>query len=116
MSSPMRDAAAAQCDQDFLLACVGASLAASRDHDLIISCLEEAYARCENGKALKSTRVARTVERILQAVADPTARDVDTMRTFFVNAGLGFQEATRCAQASIKNSIPSPMKLSLIHI
>lgn len=102
------------CDQAFLFSCVAAALAASRDHDLTVSCLEEAFARCENGKTLKSPRVSRTIERILQSIADPTARDIDTMRTFFVNAGLGFQEATRCANLAIKGSIPSPMKLALL--
>ena len=104
----------AQCDELFLFSCVAAVLAASRDHDLILSCLEEAFARCESGKTLKSQRVARTIERILLTLSDPVARDVDTMRSFFISAGLGFQEATRCAQVAIKNSIPSPMKLALL--
>ena len=102
------------CDREFLFACVAAALAASRDHDLTISCLEEAFARCENGKTLKSPRVSRTIERILQSISDPTSRDVDAMRTFFVTAGLGFAEATRCANVCVQQSIPSPMKLALL--
>ena len=104
------------CKERYLFACLGAVLASGPNSasELSIHALRRSFADLDNGNALDSESVAISIKKVIDLVTDSKMLDIETVKAFFLAAGLGTAEAQRCAKLAVVNNIPSPRKLSLL--
>ena len=104
------------CRRDYLFACLSAVLSSGPNaaSELSVHALRRGFADLDDGKLLGSETVAKAVKKVLDLSQDATMLDIESMKAFFLSAGLSVSESQRCAKLAVVNKIPSPKKLSLL--
>ena len=104
------------CRRDYLFACLSAVLSSGPNaaSELSVHALRRGFADLDDGKLLGCETVAKAVKKVLDLSQDATMLDIESMKAFFLSAGLSVSESQRCAKLAVVNKIPSPKKLSLL--